>query len=73
MGVERFATQKLENKSLDLIVGNYIGRADTGFSSDTNEVWIYSADGTPKHIPLSDKSKVANEILNYLAEKLPTD
>jgi phosphopantothenoylcysteine decarboxylase/phosphopantothenate--cysteine ligase len=71
--LERFATQKLKNKGLDFIVGNYIGRPDTGFSSDTNEVWIYSMDGTPKHIPLSNKTEIANAILNCLAEKLPTD
>ena len=66
--LERFATQKLKNKGLDFIVGNYIGRPDTGFSSDTNEVWIYSADGTPKHVPLSNKTEIADAILNCLAE-----
>lgn len=71
--LERYASQKLENKSLDMIVGNYIGKANTGFSSDTNEVWLYTQQGLMQHVPLASKEVIADAILNYLAEKLSSD
>ena len=72
--LERYATQKLQNKALDLIVGNYVGSSpQTGFASDTNEVWIYSRGSEALHIPLAPKAEVADQILNCLAEQLRRD
>ena len=72
--LERYATEKLKNKGLELIVGNYVGAStQTGFASETNEVWIYSAGREALHVPLSPKLEVADQILNCLAEKLRRD
>ena len=43
--VEQYATGKLKEKQADLIVGNRVGAADTGFGSDTNEAVLVARDG----------------------------
>ena len=57
------ARQKLETKTLDMIVANDIGAKDAGFSVDTNRVTLLNADGTAEPLPLMSKDKVAGEIL----------
>lgn len=44
--LETYARGKLLRKNCDLIVGNYIGRAGTGFQGDDNTVFLF-ADGQP--------------------------
>ncbi len=64
------ARSKLRSKSLDLMVVNEVGRAGTGFGSDTNHAAILSRSG--KDEPLRDwtKRELASAICDRLAELL---
>ena len=58
------AEAKLRRKNLDLIVANDVGAPGVGFEHDTNEVVILGADGSTRHIPLSDKRAVAAAVID---------
>lgn len=72
--LERHASAKLSAKNLDLIVANLVGRADSGFGSDTNQVNILYRDGRSEALPLMDKAAVADVLYDRVLEiKLKTD
>jgi phosphopantothenoylcysteine decarboxylase/phosphopantothenate--cysteine ligase len=58
------ARQKLESKSLDLIVLNDALEADAGIGVETNRVTIISRDGSEEEIPLMLKRELADIILD---------
>ena len=60
------ARRKLESKNCDMIVANLVGKADTGFESDSNEVVL--ALRTGEFIPLERASKreIADQILGRI-------
>ncbi len=58
------ATQKLREKRLDLIVGNIVGQADSGFASETNRVSIFDPSGNVETLPLMEKQALAHHILD---------
>lgn len=64
------ARRKLREKELDLIVANDITRPETGFETETNEVYLFFADGREAHIPLASKEEVAWKILEAVKELL---
>ncbi|TES87992.1 MAG: bifunctional 4'-phosphopantothenoylcysteine decarboxylase/phosphopantothenoylcysteine synthetase, partial [Dehalococcoidia bacterium] len=64
------ARQKLEKKSLDLIVANDITSADSGFGVDTNKVTIIDKKGKAENLPLLTKREVADKILDRVVEIL---
>lgn len=53
--------RKLENKRVDMIVGNL---AEEAFELDTNRVWILNRSGKREEVATALKSRVANKILN---------
>lgn len=59
---------KLRNKGLDFIVANDISATDAGFGVDTNRVSLLFADGRVEHLPLMDKSQVAETVMERLVE-----
>ncbi len=61
--------KKLENKGVDMMVGNDVASPDAGFDSDTNEVIILTKDGDEAIVDLSSKLDVAHKVLEY-AHKL---
>jgi phosphopantothenoylcysteine decarboxylase/phosphopantothenate--cysteine ligase len=61
--VVAYATAKLREKAVDLIVANDVSRADAGFEVDTNAVTIVSAGGA-EAVPLQSKAAVAARILD---------
>jgi phosphopantothenoylcysteine decarboxylase/phosphopantothenate--cysteine ligase len=63
---------KLEGKGLDLIVVNEVGRAGTGFGSETNHAAILS--GTDEDEPLREwtKPELATAVCDRLAKLLAT-
>lgn len=65
------ARRKLQEKNLDLIVANEVGRPDSGFAVDTNEVTLLARDEGPQQLPLLTKEEVAERILNWVAQRLP--
>jgi phosphopantothenoylcysteine decarboxylase/phosphopantothenate--cysteine ligase len=58
------AQKKLTNKNLDLIVANDITRKDSGFSTETNKVWIINKNKEITELPTLTKFEVANKILD---------
>jgi phosphopantothenoylcysteine decarboxylase / phosphopantothenate---cysteine ligase len=62
--LDQYAKKKLEEKNLDMIVGNIVGSAGAGFESDRNQVTIYHRDGTVAILPAMEKFHVAHEILD---------
>lgn len=71
--LEQNATQKMEKKNLDLIVGNLIGPSASGFGSDTNIVTFFYRDGTSEQIPLMEKEALAHLLLDRICERILTD
>lgn len=64
------ATQKLQQKKLDLIVANDITAKDSGFGSDNNRVTIIDREGKIDSLPLLSKREVADKILDKIAALL---
>jgi phosphopantothenoylcysteine decarboxylase / phosphopantothenate---cysteine ligase len=64
--LEANARKKLKVKGLDLIVANEVGRPDSGFESDTNQVTFISAGGSAEALPLMEKSLVAEAIIGKI-------
>ncbi|MDK2896218.1 MAG: phosphopantothenoylcysteine decarboxylase / phosphopantothenate---cysteine ligase [Candidatus Atribacteria bacterium] len=62
-----FARQKLEQKKVDLMVANLVGRADTGFQTPTNKAWIVDSLNNERELPLLDKRDLAREIIDHIA------
>jgi phosphopantothenoylcysteine decarboxylase / phosphopantothenate---cysteine ligase len=69
--VRAYAADKLARKGADLIVANDVSAPGVGFAHDTNAVTIIGADGSVVEVPLTDKSAVAQAVLNAAASRLP--
>ena len=67
--VKENAIQKLNNKSLDLVVANDVGRSDIGFDNSDNEVTFYWQGGE-KHVEKSSKAQIARQLIAFIAEQL---
>jgi phosphopantothenoylcysteine decarboxylase / phosphopantothenate---cysteine ligase len=59
--------RKLGEKNLDLLVANEVGRAGTGFESDTNRAAILSATGDDVELRSWTKAELARAICDRLA------
>ena len=62
--VKEHALEKLRAKGADMIVVNDVGAPGVGFELDTNEVLVLGADGTERHVALTDKRSVATAVLD---------
>ena len=67
-GLER-KRQMLDDKNVDLVVYNDVGRADIGFDAADNEVVLVRRDGD-RHVPRAPKSIIAAEILDEVEQLL---
>lgn len=65
-----YATGKLHDKRLDMIVLNAADEPGAGFDVDTNRVTIFTADGDTVPLPLMSKEDVAEAILDRVAGRL---
>jgi phosphopantothenoylcysteine decarboxylase/phosphopantothenate--cysteine ligase len=68
--LQKNAKKKLEEKNLDILVGNLIGSPDTGFESDNNTVSLFSRDGTVESWPSMSKDTLAHALLDRVARML---
>ena len=66
--LEANGRRKLEEKGLDLIVVNEVGREGTGFGSDTNDAMILGRDGRDEPLRRWTKRELAVAICDRLAE-----
>jgi phosphopantothenoylcysteine decarboxylase/phosphopantothenate--cysteine ligase len=64
------AADKLRRKHLDLIVGNDVASADSGFEVDTNRAVLLDAAGGVVELPLLAKDALARVILEHVGEIL---
>ena len=64
------ARDKLERKSLDMIVANDVSATDAGFAVDTNRVVILDRSGGQDELPLMSKREVADAVLNRVSSLL---
>ena len=64
------AVDKAKDKGVDLLVGNDVAKAGSGFGSDTNEVVFISKDGTAEELPLMAKSAVADRLMDRIMSGL---
>ena len=58
--------KKITDKNLDLIIANDITRKDSGFSSETNKVWMINKNKETIELPTLTKFEVANKILDQI-------
>ncbi len=56
------AVAKAQRKGVDLLVGNDVSRAGSGFGTDTNEVAVVTPDGSVDSWPLLTKRQVADRL-----------
>jgi phosphopantothenoylcysteine decarboxylase / phosphopantothenate---cysteine ligase len=68
--LEGSGRRKLAEKGLDLIVVNEVGRAGTGFGSDTNNAMILARDGRDEPMRTWTKRRLASAICDRVAELL---
>jgi phosphopantothenoylcysteine decarboxylase / phosphopantothenate---cysteine ligase len=64
------AREKLERKSLDLIVANDVSAPDSGFAVDTNRVMLIHRSGEVESLPLLSKEEVAERVCDRIAALL---
>jgi phosphopantothenoylcysteine decarboxylase / phosphopantothenate---cysteine ligase len=64
----QYATKKMIEKNMDLIVANDITQPGAGFQTETNIVKILDRDGGSVDLPLMDKMDVAARILDRVLE-----
>ena len=63
------ALHKATSKGVDLLVGNDVSKSGSGFASDTNEVTVYTPDGTADTWPLLSKAEVAERLWDRIRDE----
>ena len=67
-----YASAKLIEKRLDLLVANDVSRSDSGFGTETNKVHIFHANGAVEDLPVMPKTGVAAAIWDRIVSLLST-
>ena len=62
------AQAKRAAKAVDMIAANWVGRADSGFDSDTNALQLIWQDGGVE-LPLASKERLARELIGVIAQR----
>ncbi len=65
--LREYALGKLENKRLDMIIANRVGR-DCGFEQDENTVCVYTPDGHHS-FPMAAKAELARDLIEVIAKR----
>lgn len=68
--LEEYALKKLQEKNLDIIVANEVGKNDRGFNADENQVVIFTENSQRLEVPLTAKSNVANILVKKIIEEV---
>ncbi|MGD8567270.1 MAG: bifunctional phosphopantothenoylcysteine decarboxylase/phosphopantothenate--cysteine ligase CoaBC [Gammaproteobacteria bacterium] len=66
--IDQYAIQKLNQKSLNMMVANDVSRQDIGFDSEDNEVTVYWQGGE-QSLPKTSKAKLARQLIQQIAER----
>jgi phosphopantothenoylcysteine decarboxylase/phosphopantothenate--cysteine ligase len=62
------ALRKATTKGVDLLIGNDVAKAGSGFASDTNEVTVYTPDGSAETWPQLTKREVASRLWDRISD-----
>ncbi|MFP4203340.1 MAG: phosphopantothenoylcysteine decarboxylase [Opitutales bacterium] len=68
--IEKYARKKLEDKRLDWLVANEIGKSGAGFGSDSNEVLLFDESGATERMGPEEKTTLAEKLIQRFAESL---
>jgi phosphopantothenoylcysteine decarboxylase/phosphopantothenate--cysteine ligase len=66
----KFASQKLENKNLDMIVLNSLNDEGAGFQVDTNKVTVLTKSNKKIKFELKSKTEVANDLVTIIRTEI---
>ena len=66
--IEKAYTKLLE-AGADLIVANDVGKKNTGFGSENNEVYVIDRQKNTTHLPIQSKDRIAAQILDMIERK----
>jgi phosphopantothenoylcysteine decarboxylase/phosphopantothenate--cysteine ligase len=67
--LKEHALEKLSRKRLDMIAGNRVGQADSGFESDQNEILLLTRSGE-QNLGRGSKRKLAQLLIEAVADRL---
>lgn len=62
------AAAKLQDKGLDMVIANLVGRAGTGFEGDDNEVSVFWPGGR-RDLPRASKQRLGRDLIEIIAER----
>lgn len=68
--VEAAGRAKLASKAVDLLVANEVGRAGTGFGSETNHAAILDATGVDEPMRVWTKAELASAVVDRIVSRL---
>ncbi len=68
--LNKYASQKLQQKNLDMIVANDVTQEGAGFNGDTNVVRLLFAEGSTEELPRMSKDAVAAVLLDRIIARL---
>ena len=66
--ITEYATEKLKNKNLDIIIANSATEKNSGLGSDNNKITIIDKHNKITNFELNTKSKLAIDIVNYIID-----
>ena len=64
--LEQNALKKMNDKKLDMIAANKVGLANSGFNSNTNKIKLFFKNGFKVDIPLMQKEKIADIMIDNI-------
>lgn len=64
------ALRKRDDKGMDLVALNQVGRSSEGIGEATIEVVLLDAEGGAVEMPRADKASIADRLLDHLVERL---
>ena len=66
--LEEYAQCKLQDKALDMIAANWVGRPDGGFDGDENALTVFWPNGK-RLLPMAPKRVVAKQLIELIGER----
>jgi phosphopantothenoylcysteine decarboxylase/phosphopantothenate--cysteine ligase len=67
--LEHYAKHKLQQKNLDMIAANWVGKKKGGFDSNENALQVYWNCGS-KTLEMTDKKQLAKQLISLIAERM---
>jgi phosphopantothenoylcysteine decarboxylase/phosphopantothenate--cysteine ligase len=62
--------RRMEMAGADMIAVNDVGKAGSGFDVETNELHLFDTRGDYTHLPLTEKFRAAELLVDYMAERI---